>query len=463
VTPITTFAGKRVAVFGLGGSGLVSCSALLAGGADVVAFDDNAESVAKARAAGIPTADLHDIDWSRIAALVLAPGVPLTHPEPHWTVKLAQAAKVEIIGDIELFCRERRKTAPDAPLICITGTNGKSTTTALVAHLLRSAGRDVQMGGNIGVAILSLQPPVSGRCYVIECSSYQIDLAPSIDASVGILTNLSQDHLDRHGTMENYAAVKERLVQQSELSLVGVDDPASEAIFKRLDEADRNVIQVSAVRALPWGYYVRGTQVVGKGGGETEAQAEVLGDLAGISTLRGQHNAQNAAFACAAVLHCGIEPKDIAAGLKTFPGLPHRLEEIGRKGRVLFVNDSKATNADSADKALSSFPGDIFWILGGKAKEGGITPLTHFFPKIAKAYLIGEATEEFAKVLDGKVPYERCGTLDVATARAAADAGISTAAEPVVLLSPACASFDQYRNFEIRGDHFRKLVKELLA
>jgi UDP-N-acetylmuramoylalanine--D-glutamate ligase len=463
VTPITTFAGKRVAVFGLGGSGLVSCSALLAGGADVVAFDDNAESVAKARAAGIPTADLHAIDWSRIAALVLAPGVPLTHPEPHWTVKLAQAAKVEIIGDIELFCRERRKTAPDAPLICITGTNGKSTTTALVAHLLRSAGRDVQMGGNIGVAILSLQPPVSGRCYVIECSSYQIDLAPSIDASVGILTNLSQDHLDRHGTMENYAAVKERLVQQSELSLVGVDDPASEAIFKRLDEADRNVIQVSAVRALPWGYYVRGTQVVGKGGGETEAQAEVLGDLAGISTLRGQHNAQNAAFACAAVLHCGVEPKDIAAGLKTFPGLPHRLEEIGRKGRVLFVNDSKATNADSADKALSSFPGDIFWILGGKAKEGGITPLTHFFPKIAKAYLIGEATEEFAKVLDGKVPYERCGTLDVATARAAADAGISTAAEPVVLLSPACASFDQYRNFEIRGDHFRKLVKDLLA
>jgi UDP-N-acetylmuramoylalanine--D-glutamate ligase len=189
----------------------------------------------------------------------------------------------------------------------------------------------------------------------------------------------------------------------------------------------------------------------------------VLGDLAGISTLRGQHNAQNAAFACAAVLHCGVEPKDIAAGLKTFPGLPHRLEEIGRKGRVLFVNDSKATNADSADKALSSFPGDIFWILGGKAKEGGITPLTHFFPKIAKAYLIGEATEEFAKVLDGKVPYERCRTLDVATARAAADAGISTAAEPVVLLSPACASFDQYRNFEIRGDHFRKLVKELLA
>jgi UDP-N-acetylmuramoylalanine--D-glutamate ligase len=462
VIPITTFAGKKVAVFGLGGSGIVSCSALLAGGADVIAFDDNADSVVKANAAGIPTADLHTIDWSRVAALVLAPGVPLTHPEPHWAARLAKDAGVEIIGDIELFCRERAVRAPDSMLIAITGTNGKSTTTALVAHILRTAGYDVQMGGNIGVAILSLQPPASGRYYVIECSSYQIDLAPSLNPSIGILTNISPDHLDRHGTLEHYAAVKERLVAQSDLSLVGVDDDLSAAIEQKLDAIDHNVVPVSAARALPWGYFVRGTQIVGKGPNETDAQAEVLGDLAGISTLRGQHNAQNAAFACAAVLHCGLEAKNIAAALKTFPGLPHRLEEVGRKGRVLFVNDSKATNADSTEKALASFPGDIFWILGGKAKEGGITPLTRFFPKIAKAYLIGEATEEFAKVLEGQVPYVRCGTLDVATAQAAADAAASAAAEPVVLLSPACASFDQYRNFEIRGDHFRKLVKGLL-
>jgi UDP-N-acetylmuramoylalanine--D-glutamate ligase len=463
VTPITTFAGRKVAVFGLGGSGLVSASALLSGGADVIAFDDNAESVAKANAAGIPTADLHSIDWSRIAALVLAPGVPLTHPQPHWTVALANAAGVEIIGDIELFCRERAVRAPDATLIAITGTNGKSTSTALIAHILRSTGRDVQMGGNIGVAILSLEPPRSNRYYVIECSSYQIDLAPSLNPSIGILTNISPDHLDRHGTLEHYAEVKERLVAQSDLALVGVDDDLSGAIERRLDGADHNVIPVSAQHTLPWGYFVRGTQIVSKGERQTDAQAEVLGDLAGISTLRGQHNAQNAAFACAAALHCGLEPKDIAAALKTFPGLPHRLEEVGRKGRVLFVNDSKGTNADSTDKALSSFPGDIFWILGGKAKEGGITPLKRFFPKIAKAYLIGEATEEFAATLEGQVPYERCGTLDVATAKAAADAAASTAAEPVVLLSPASASFDQYRNFEIRGDHFRKLAKELLT
>jgi UDP-N-acetylmuramoylalanine--D-glutamate ligase len=461
--PITTFPNKKVAVFGLGGSGLVCCSALLAGGADVIGFDDNPDSVAKATAAGIPTADLRDVNWSRIAALVLAPGVPLTHPEPHWTVALAKAAGVDVIGDIELFSRERAVRAPESPFVAITGTNGKSTTTALVAHILRSAGCDVQMGGNIGVAILSLDPPKTDRFYVIECSSYQIDLAPSLNPSVGILINISKDHLDRHGTLDHYAEVKERLVAQSDLALVGVDDDLSEAIARRLDEADRNVIPVSAARHLPWGYFLRGTQIVGKGENETDVQADVLGDLAGISTLRGQHNAQNAAFACAAAYHLGVTPEQIAAALKTFPGLPHRLEEVGRKGKVLFVNDSKATNADSAEKALSSFPGDIFWILGGKAKEGGITPLTGFFPKIAKAYLIGEATEEFAAVLEGQVPYVRCGTLDVATAQAAADAAASSAAEPLVLLSPACASFDQYRNFEIRGDHFRTLVKELVG
>ncbi len=230
--PITTFAGKKVAVFGLGGSGLVSASALLAGGADVVGDDDDEQSVAKANAAGIPTADLRVADWSRIAALVLAPGVPLTHPTPHWTVRLAQQAAVPVIGDIELFCRERVHIAPGAPFVAITGTNGKSTTTALVAHLAASAGMDAQIGGNIGTAILSLAPPRASliqplRVHVIECSSYQIDLAPSLDPSVGILINLSEDHLDRHGDMEHYAAVKERLVAgvpRQGTAIVGVDD-----------------------------------------------------------------------------------------------------------------------------------------------------------------------------------------------------------------------------------------------
>jgi UDP-N-acetylmuramoylalanine--D-glutamate ligase len=460
MTPVTSFAGKTVALFGLGGSGLVSAQTLKAGGADVVAFDDSPASLAKANAAGITTADLRSLDWSKISALVLAPGVPLTHPKPHWSVELAAAAGVEVIGDIELFCRERRRLAPGSPFIAITGTNGKSTTTALIAHILRSAGKDVQMGGNIGTAILSLEPPARDRFHVIECSSYQIDLAPSIDPTVGILINLSPDHIDRHGTMEHYAEVKERLVAGSKIALVGVDNDYSDAIGRRLSERDKtnDVIPVSASRELPWGFFTRGTEIVWKA--YDKARLEVLGNLAGIGSLRGRHNAQNAAFACGAAWHCGLTQAEIARGLSTFPGLAHRMEQVGRVGRVLFVNDSKATNADSAAQALGCF-GDIFWIAGGKAKEGGINPLTGFFSRIRKAYLIGEAAPEFARTLDGKVAYETVGTLDRAVAAAARDAEQAAAAEPVVLLSPACASFDQYPNFEVRGAAFRDLVLAL--
>jgi UDP-N-acetylmuramoylalanine--D-glutamate ligase len=461
MTPVTSFAGRTVALFGLGGSGLVSAQALQAGGAEVIAFDDSGASLAKANASGIRTADLRSLDWSKVAALVLAPGVPLTHPEPHWSVRLAAAAGVEVIGDIELFCRERRRLAPNAPFIAITGTNGKSTTTALIAHILSSAGKDVQMGGNIGTAILSLDPPADDRFHVIECSSYQIDLAPSIDPSVGILINLSPDHIDRHGTMEHYAEVKERLVAGAQIALVGVDDEYSDAIGRRWSGRDKpNVIPVSASRQLDWGYFARGSEIVSKAYDKPPEQAEVLGNLAGVGSLRGRHNAQNAAFASGAAWHCGLTAAEIARGLASFPGLAHRMEQVGRKGRVLFVNDSKATNADSAAQALGCF-NDIFWIAGGKAKEGGINPLSSFFPRIRKAYLVGEAAPEFARTLEGKVPYEMAGTLDRAVAASARDAEAARQGEPVVLLSPACASFDQYPNFEIRGAAFRDLVLAL--
>src|SRR5499427_8035483 len=256
--PVTTFAGSKVAVFGLGGSGLASASALFAGGADVVAWDDNSEKVDQAAGTGIPIADLHDVDWSKISALILTPGVPLTHPSPHWAVDLARGAGVEVIGDIELFCRERRGLAPDAPFVAITGTNGKSTTTALIAHLLEYAGRDVQLGGNIGTAVLSLEPPRAGRAYVIECSSYQIDLAPSLDPTVGILLNVSEDHLDRHGTLAAYAAIKERLVAgvaPGGTPIVGVDDKWGQAAADRIERAGRGVVRVSVRRPLPDGLY----------------------------------------------------------------------------------------------------------------------------------------------------------------------------------------------------------------
>jgi UDP-N-acetylmuramoylalanine--D-glutamate ligase len=459
VIPVRTFAGQKVAVFGLGGSGLVSASALLAGGADVVAYDDDAQSVVKANAAGIPTADLRNIDWSRIAALVLAPGVPLTHPAPHWSVRLAQKAAVAVIGDIELFCRERRHLAPDAPFVAITGTNGKSTTTALIAHLVASAGLDAQLGGNIGTAILSLAPPQAGRVHVIECSSYQIDLAPSLDPSVGVLINLSEDHLDRHGTMEHYAAVKERLVAgvpRAGTAILGVDDELCRAVADRLTQSGERLMRVSVRRALPAGVYVEGQWIMRAVDGRATAVAEI----SGIGSLRGLHNAQNAACAAAAALALGLGPAAIQAGLRSFPGLAHRMEEVGRRGAVLFVNDSKATNADSAAQALACFT-DIFWIAGGKPKTGGIESLRSFFPRIRKAYLIGEAAEEFAATLGAGVAHEIAGTLDKALAAAARDAATSAAREPVVLLSPACASFDQYRNFAIRGDAFRDLVQAL--
>jgi len=459
VIPVTTFAGQKVAVFGLGGSGLVSASALLAGGADVVAFDDDAQSVAGANAAGIPTADLRNADWSRIAALVLAPGVPLTHPAPHWIVELAHKAGVAVIGDIELFCRERAKLAPGAPFVAITGTNGKSTTTALVAHLAASAGLEAQLGGNIGTAILSLQPPQAGRVHVIECSSYQIDLAPSLDPSVGILINLSEDHLDRHGTMAHYAAVKERLVAgvpKSGTAVVGVDDEWCRAVADRLEQSGKRVVRISVRHELRNGIYVADGRIMRA----TPAGVTQIAELGGIGSLRGQHNAQNAACAAAAALALGLEPPAIQAGLRSFPGLAHRMEELGRRGAVLYVNDSKATNADSAAQALACFS-DIFWIAGGKPKTGGIESLRGFFPRIRKAYLIGEAAEEFAATLSPGVPHEIDGTLDRALAAATRDAEAATVAEPVVLLSPACASFDQYRNFEVRGDAFRDLVRAL--
>jgi len=461
--PVTTFAGKQVAVFGLGGSGLASVRALKTGGAEVVACDDDPKKMVEAAQAGIATADLRHIDWSKIAALVLTPGVPLTHPAPHWSVGLARAAAVEVIGDIELFCRERRRHAPQAPFVAITGTNGKSTTTALTAHLLRSAGHDAQLGGNIGTAILSLEPPRAGRVHVIEVSSYQIDLAPTLDPSVGVLINVTEDHIDRHGTLRNYAAIKERLVagvQEDGTAIVGVDDNWCAAAADRIERAAKRVVRVSVRRPLADGLFIEAEQIVQAAGGSARAIAH----LSGIGSLRGLHNAQNAACATGAALALGLDAAAIQPGLRSFPGLAHRMEEIGRKGRVLFVNDSKATNADSAAQALACFT-DIFWIAGGQPKTGGIASLAGFFPRIRKAYLVGEAAEGFAAEFERQgsqhVPHVVAGTLDRAVALAARDAEAADVAEPVVLLSPACASFDQFRNFEVRGDAFRELVLAL--
>jgi len=457
--PITVFAGKNVAVFGLGGSGLASAQALKLGGAQPICFDDEEGRVADAQAAGLPTADLRTIDWGQITALVLAPGVPLTHPKPHWVVTKAREHWVEIIGDIELFARERAAIAPACPFVAITGTNGKSTTTYLTAHILYSGGFDVQMGGNIGTPILALEPFADNRVYVIEVSSYQVDLAPSLKPTVGVLLNVTEDHLDRHGTMENYAALKALVpasIEPDGTAVIAVDDRYCRLAAERVARAGKNLVRVSVSGPLRDGLYAEGSRVVGAANGK----AHPIAQLAGIGSLRGIHNAQNAAAAIAVAQVFGLDLATIQKALTSFPGLPHRMEEIGRLGKVLYVNDSKATNAESAARALASF-GEIFWIAGGKPKTGGITSLAEFFPRIRKAYLIGEAAQEFAATLEGKVPYEINEVLSAAVDAATRDAHESAAPEPVVLLSPACASFDQYRNFEERGDAFSSIVLAL--
>ncbi|QZO00869.1 UDP-N-acetylmuramoyl-L-alanine--D-glutamate ligase [Chenggangzhangella methanolivorans] len=430
MTPATAFKDMKVAVFGLGGSGLATVRSLVAGGADVTAFDDNAASVEKAKAEGLPTGDLREGDFSRFELLVLAPGVPLTHPKPHWSVELAKAAGVGVIGDIQIFCSERDTIAPDAPFVAITGTNGKSTTTALTAHVLREAGWDVQMGGNIGVPVLELAPPAPNRVHVVECSSYQIDLTMTLAPTVGVMLNLSEDHLDRHGTMDGYAGVKERLVVNAKTAVIGVDDERSAAMAKRLAIAGVEVVKISENDPL---------------------------DLSGARALRGAHNVQNASAVRAVARALGLDDAAILKGFSTFPGLAHRME-ISTPGRVVFINDSKATNADSAEKALASFE-KSFWILGGKPKTGGIEALVPLLGRVEKAFLVGEASEAFARTLgEHGVAHDFCGTVDKAVEAAAKAAEASADPEPVVLFSPACASFDQFRNFEERGEAFRRAV-----
>lgn len=454
--PVTTFRNQTVAVFGLARSGLDAARALMAGGADVLCADDARPRVVAAEGQGFATVDLASFDWSRLSALVLSPGVPLTHPEPHWTVVKARENGVEIIGDTELFFRERAARFPDTPVVAVTGTNGKSTTTALIGHLLASAGRAVSVGGNIGVAVLGLDPMGGGRAYVLEMSSFQIDLTPALAPDIGILLNVTPDHLDRHGDMAAYEAIKAQLVANAKRPIIGVDDTATERIAGDLEANGRVPVRFSVRRALADGVYLReGRLFRAEQGTERE-----IADISGIRSLRGAHNAQNAAAAAAAALELGLTPDEVARGMTSFPGLAHRMEPVAHMGRVLFVNDSKATNTEAAARALSSFS-TIYWIGGGRPKHSGLDDLEPYFPRIRRAFLIGEAATSFASALGDRVPHEICGELHVALQRAAAAAAQDPAEEPVVLLAPACASFDQFADFEARGEAFRRLVAGL--
>jgi UDP-N-acetylmuramoylalanine--D-glutamate ligase len=460
--PVRGFEGKRIAVFGLGRTGLTAARALKAGGAEPVLWDEKPAARQAAAAEGFAIADLRQADWSQFAALMLSPGVPLTHPQPHWTVELARAAGVEILGDIELFARTVN-AAPEykrPKVVVVTGTNGKSTTTALIGHILTAAGRDARIGGNIGYGVLGLDDMHGGAVYVLEVSSYQLDLTSSLKPDVAILLNISPDHLDRHGGMDGYVEAKRRVLLnqgKGDTAVIGVDDAWCQQICTEITAANRRTIcPISAKRAMGRGVYaLQGVLYDATG----ERVIEVA-DLLRARSLPGRHNWQNAAAAYAAARALGLSVEDAATGLVTFPGLAHRMETVGEIDGVRFVNDSKATNADAARQAMSSYP-KFYWIAGGRAKAGGIDSLDDLFPRVAKAYLVGEAAQAFAGTLEGKAPYVQAGDIETATRAAFADARAS-GQEAIVLLSPACASFDQFPDFEVRGDAFRAAVQGLL-
>ncbi len=457
--PVPGFEGRRVAVFGLGRSGITAARALQAGGAIPVLWDDGVSGRMQAEAEGFVVEDLTRADWSGFAALVLSPGAPLTHPRPHWTVERAHEARVPVIGDVELFARALAALPQGQRprVVAITGTNGKSTTTALIGWVLKQAGLTVHIGGNIGIGVLALPKPTADAVYVIEVSSYQLDLTTGFAPDVAILTNVSPDHLDRHGGMEGYVAAKRRIFQAQDdeaLALVGVDEEWGRKIALDLRAQGRKVETVVSLPSPPRGEgYAAAAGVLTAGG-------EVLAALTAARSLPGRHNAQNAAFAYATARALGVPHEAAVEGLLTFPGLSHRMEAVGRLGAVRFINDSKATNADAARQALASYP-SVFWIAGGRAKDGGIDDLRDLFPRVNKAYLIGEAADAFSVTL-ADTPHVVAHTMERAVELAAVDAA-EAGGEQVVLLSPACASFDQFPDFEVRGEAFRAAVLALGA
>ena len=459
--PVRGFAGRTVAVFGLARTGLAAARALVAGGAKVALWDDKAASRDTALAEGFELTDLTTADWSDFAALMLSPGVPLTHPKPHWTVDKARAEGVEILGDIELFARAVN-AAPEhkrPKVVAITGTNGKSTTTALIGHICAEAGRDVRIGGNIGVGVLGLDDMHGGAVYVLELSSYQLDLTSSLKPDVAIILNISPDHLERHGDMAGYVAAKRRILanqDKGDTAVIGVDDEYGGRICTEITAANRRtIVAISATKTIGRGVYALDGLLYDA---TAERTAEV-GDLKLARSLPGRHNWQNAAAAYAAARGIGIDAGQAGRALLTFPGLAHRMETVGVIGKVRFVNDSKATNADAARQALSSYP-KVYWIAGGQPKTGGIDDLADLFPRVTKAYLIGEAAPAFAETLKDKAETLECGTIAAAAEAAFRDAA-AKGRDAVVLLSPACASFDQFADFEERGEAFRSAVQAL--
>ncbi|SJZ32070.1 UDP-N-acetylmuramoylalanine--D-glutamate ligase [Enhydrobacter aerosaccus] len=444
--------GSSFVVLGLARSGLATVRALIAAGIDCVAWDDKEDGRREAAAIGARIADPTTVDWSKISALVISPGIPNRLPKPHPAAVAARAAGKPLICDVELLARAQ----PAARYVAVTGTNGKSTTTALIGHIIQSAGVPCQVGGNIGRGALDLAPLEADGIYVLELSSYQLELLQTFRANVAVWLNITPDHIDRHGDMAGYVEAKAHIFERQkagDCAVIGIDDDYSRAIFERMAARPGiAAVPVALERPIAGGVSFRAGMLVDADGYRV--------DFSDVPTLPGDHNAQNAACAWAACRSLGVAREKIVEGLKTYPGLPHRQERVASIGNVVYVNDSKATNADATARALSSYR-DIYWILGGQAKEGGVAPLAPYFDRIRHAFLIGEATELFASQLDGKLAYTRCGDLKSALDAAYERSRREGHGAAVVLLSPACASWDQWKSYEHRGDAFRAMARAL--
>lgn len=448
--------GRTYAVMGLGKSGAVAARALADAGATVLAWDDT--EAGRNRVAGMAGVELTDLaarGLGGVDALVLSPGIPHTHPEPHPVAADATARDLSIIGDVELLLR----ALPDRRVVAITGTNGKSTTTALIGHILQQAHLPVQVGGNLGRPALEFEDPGRDGVLVLELSSYQLEITPSLAPTVAVFLNITPDHIERHGDLAGYIAAKRRIFAHQSpgsVAVVGVDDEPSHEIAEKLRRDGHRLIEISGHEQVVGGVYAdHGVLIDARTG-----QPKRIVELDGAPALPGLHNAQNAAAATAACLALGIGRETIAAAIASFPGLAHRQERVAAAGSVTYVNDSKATNADATARALACYD-PIYWIAGGRAKEGGVEALAPLFGRVKRAYLIGESAGNFVRQIGDGCPTVLCRTLDSAVRQAHADAQADGLRGATVLLSPAAASFDQFPNFEVRGDRFRDLVREL--
>ena len=455
---------KKTAVFGLGATGLATAKALVASGAQVFTWDESAAAREKVQNTEYHADHPKNWPWAEFQFLALSPGIPLKHPKPHAIVRKAQAAKVRILGDLELYALAMN-TMPESErpkIVAITGSNGKSTTTALIAHILSDTGREAVMGGNIGLPLLAMPAAARHQIHVLELSSFQLDLAASLKADISLLLNVSPDHLDRHGDMESYAAAKRRIFDNqgpNDTAIICVDDEYTQIACALVSgNGSVPVLPVSTQGALGHGVYT----LDGRMYYNVDGKSGEAGVINQIASLQGAHNWQNASAALAATIKLGVAPAVGIKAMERFRGLAHRMEIVARQGGVSFVNDSKATNAQAAKGAISSH-NNVFWIAGGVEKEGGVTELRPLMDRVRGAYLIGECADQFEGQLAGSVPCVQCGNLAAAVSRASRDAAESGIDDVVVLLSPAAASQDQFKNFEDRGETFRRLVLDLIG